>query len=405
MLGVVTALVIAVVTALLISQSSDSPRDSPTAGASTSVGAGGADGVHGGGTDAAGGPSADIPAGTPITPKAGNIPMTKLKVGDKPPQFILFSFDGAGRHDKLNEFLAAAAPTDSRFTGFLTGLYLLEDSNANLYTGPGAKQGSSEVGFGGDQAEVVQRINDLNNLYALGDEIGTHYNGHFCDLGANWSTDQWNNELDQFYKFFTDWKTLNNLPDAPALQVPASEVKGGRTPCLAGKFDQLTPAWKAHNMIYDSSGENAFTGIAWPQQESGIWQFPIPTIYSKPFVDAGFKPLIKAMDYNFWFKFNKATEDPSTAPKLTEITLDTYRYMYQRTFNGNRAPVLIANHFNDWNGNSFNPAALQFMTETCGKPDTICTTYQDLIAWMQLQDPAVLAALQALPPVADTTDH
>ena len=136
-LGVVTALVIVVVTAGLISESSGSSGTSPAAGASTSTYAGGADALDGGGA----GSIAGTAAGTPITPKASNIPMTKLKLGDKPPQFILFSFDGAGRHDKLNEFLAAAAPSDSRFTGFLTGLYLLEDSNGSLYKGPGAKQG------------------------------------------------------------------------------------------------------------------------------------------------------------------------------------------------------------------------------------------------------------------------
>ena len=107
------------------------------------------------------------------------------------------------------------------------------------------------------------------------------------------------------------------------------------------------------------------------------------------------------MDYNFWFKFNEATEDPASQPQLTQIVLDTYRYMYQQTYDGNRAPILVANHFNDWNGNSFNPAALQFMQEVCGQPETICTTYQDVIAWMNLQDPKMLAKLQKLMPVAD----
>ena len=157
---------------------------------------------------------------------------------------------------------------------------------------------------------------------------------------------------------------MNGVTDGPKLQIPPSEVQGGRTPCLAGQMDQLTPSWQQHGMTYDSSGENPFTGIAWPEQKDGIWQFPIPTVYSPAFVSAGFSPLVKAMDYNFWFKFNEATEDPASQPQLTQIVLDTYRYMYQQTYNGNRAPILVANHFNDWNGNSFNPAALQFMQET-----------------------------------------
>lgn len=61
---------------------------------------------------------------------------------------------------------------------------------------------------------------------------------------------------------------------------------------------------------------------------------------------------------------------------------------------------MIANHFNDWNGNAFNPATADFMTEVCGLPDTYCATYSDVTAWMELQDPEVLAGWQSLPPVA-----
>jgi hypothetical protein len=337
-----------------------------------------------------------------LTPKASNVPMAKLGPGEQAPQFVIFSFDGAGSHEKMDYFLAAAEPTDSRLTGFLSGTYLLTDTSAAAYRGPGASPGTSSIGFGGDLAEVTRRVADLNNFYALGNEIGTHYNGHFCGLVGDWSTADWNSELDQFYDWFGDWKAANGLADGPELRVPPTAVKGGRTPCLAGRFDQLTPAWVAHSMTYDSSGENDFTGIAWPEQRDGVWQFPIPTVYAPAFAAAGYAPLIKPMDYNFWHKFNGAKEDPASQPELTAIVLDTYRFMYEQAYAGNRAPIIVANHFNDWNGNAFNPAAHQFLTETCGQPDTICTTYQDVIAWMELQDPEVLAGLQARPPVADT---
>jgi hypothetical protein len=321
--------------------------------------------------------------------------MTKLAPGQKPPQFVIFSFDGAGNSAKMNEFMDAAAPTNSRFTGFLSGVYLLEDANASLYQAPGARRGSSQVGFGGDQAELTQRINDLNKMYELGNEIGTHYNGHFCDLGLNWSTAQWDDELDQFFNFFTNWKSLNALPDVPDLKFPASEVKGGRTPCLNHQWNQVVQAWKDHGMTYDSSQPAPKDGIFWPQLVDGIWEFYMPQVYS-----AGLGGKVTAMDYNFWVKFNDGKEDPSSAPQLTPIVLDTYNFMYDQAYKGNRAPILIANHFNNWNGNSFNPATEQFMRETCGKPDTYCATYQDVIAWMQLQDPAVLADLQDQFPVA-----
>src|SRR6478736_3353880 len=138
-----------------------------------------------------------------------NVPMTKLAPGEQAPQFIIFSFDGAGSHQRWNEFMDAAAPTNSRFTGFLSGIYLLGDS---------AKDAG---GYGGPESDIVTEVNDLNTAYSRGMEIGTHYNGHFCDDnlpgGNQWNTADWNNELDQFFSFVRDWKTLNGYTDAPDL--------------------------------------------------------------------------------------------------------------------------------------------------------------------------------------------
>ncbi len=333
-----------------------------------------------------------------------NIPMTKLKPGQKPPQFIIFSFDGSGNHQRWQDFMAAAAPTNSRFVAFLTGLYLLGDSGKMSYTGPGHPRGKASIGFGGPQNEIVTEVKDLNQAYSRGHEIGTHYNGHFCvgddPSGAAWSTTDWNSELDQFFLFLTNWQQLNGYPAAPDLNVPATSIKGGRTPCLEGKWDQLVPAWKAHGLTYDSSMPAPYTGIAWPTQRDGIWDFPMPTVYSP-----GFKDNVMAMDFNFWVKFNGGKDEPESAPQVRTKVTQTYQYMYDRALQGNRAPVLISNHFNTWNGDSFNPPAIDFMRSTCGKPDTYCTTYSDVIAWMYLQDPTVLAALQAQPPVADSASH
>src|SRR6478752_297470 len=69
---------------------------------------------------------------------ASNVPMTKLAPGEKAPQFVIFSFDGAGSHQRWNEFMDVAAESNSRFTGFLSGIYLLGDTakDAGAYTGP-----------------------------------------------------------------------------------------------------------------------------------------------------------------------------------------------------------------------------------------------------------------------------
>jgi hypothetical protein len=330
-----------------------------------------------------------------------NVPMNKLEPGDTPPQFIIFSFDGAGSHQRWNEFMSVADESNSRFTGFLSGIYLLGDAGkyAGAYTGPGHKTGAAAIGYGGPESEIVTEVNDLNTAYMKGHEIGTHYNGHFCDDappgGNQWTTADWNDELDQFYKFVENWKTINGYTDAPDLIVPPESIKGGRTPCLTGSLDTLIPAWKAHGMTYDSSMPAPRNGIYWPQKVDGIWEFYMPQVYSP-----GFEGMTTAMDYNFWAKFNGARDEPDTAPELRSIVKGTYEYMFDQTYNGNRAPILIANHFNKWNGDSFNPPAMDFMREKCGQPDVICATYQDVIAWMDMQDPAVLQELLDRAPVA-----
>lgn len=136
-------------------------------------------------------------------------------------------------------------------------------------------------------------------------------------------------------------------------------------------------------------------GIFWPRKIRGIWEFPIPYVYSPPL-----KARQTALDYNFWYTYNGAQDRPKDARKIRRIVRQTYEYMYQRAFDGNRAPLVIANHFNDWNNNAFNPATWDFMRKVCGNPETICATYQDVIAWMELQDPEVIAGFQKLGPVA-----
>jgi hypothetical protein len=103
------------------------------------------------------------------------------------------------------------------------------------------------------------------------------------------------------------------------------------------------------------------------------------------------------MDYNLWFSLNQAKEDKSRRDEFAEVTTNTYRAAYNAALQGNRAPLVIGNHFNDWAGGAFSSAVEQFMPEVCTKPETICTTYSQVIKWMQVQSPEVLDALRRQP--------
>lgn len=327
-------------------------------------------------------------------PTEPNFEVTKLAPGEVPPQFIIFSFDGAGSTQKWASFSEAAKKVNARFTGFLTGTYLVPDAAKTAYQGPGHAPGKSSVGFGGTPDEVAATVTALNNAKAAGHEIGTHFNGHFCagaePSGKDWSTEQWNSELDQFFNFLTNYQTIGSVP-GPKLEVVAADIKGERTPCLEGKPEIFFPALLAHGMTYDTSLVS--NGMVWPKLINGIWEFWMPSVQ----VPALGKSTI-AMDYNFWVRFNSGKDEPARAGEFTTMVLDTYRSMLQAAQAGNHAPLVIGNHFNNWSGNAFNPAIEQFMLEACDKPGVVCTTYQHVLTWMGAQDPAVLQTLLDSPP-------
>ena len=74
--------------------------------------------------------------------------------------------------------------------------------------------------------------------------------------------------------------------------------------------------------------------------------------------------------------------------------LATYRDLYRAALRGNRAPLVLGNHFNDWNDHAYRDALATFVEETCSKPQTECITYSDLVTWLEAQRPSVLRALQ-----------
>jgi hypothetical protein len=333
-------------------------------------------------------PGGENPAPAAATPgPAARDWLRRLNPGERPPQFVLFSFDGAGAHDHWQKMLELSQRSNARFTAFLSGIYLLSDEQRSQYIGPGHPAGKASITFGGTPEEVRTRIDDLNTAQQRGVEIGTHYNGHFCK-GAEpsvgrWNAQQWRLELDQFFKFVSQ-------AGAQGLRVDSATIKGGRTPCLEGRFDLLFQALADRGMTYDSS--QVSDGVAWPEKQGGIWEFWMPEL-RMPAIDKK----VVMMDYNLWYSLNRAKDDKSRRDEFARATLGMYRAAYDAALRANRGPLVVGNHFNDWAGGGFSVATEQFMAEVCGKPETVCTTYSDVIKWMELQSPAVLEGLQKAP--------
>ena len=342
------------------------------------------------------------PSSTSTSAKAGpgdGFVPKKLKPGEKPPQFIVVSFDGVGWHQKWQYWFDIMQKVPFHFTGFLSGTYMLSTATKDKYQGPGHGVGKASIGWNAP-SDLPVEIADLNQSLAAGNEIGTHFNGHFCSDNApggfDWNTTDWNNELDQFFSLVKNVDANNSLPASTTLNVTAQDIKGERTPCLEGHLDDLFPALKAHNMTYDSS----FTrrGVSWPTQskDNKIWQlgmaeYPIHGTHHYQIT----------MDYNFYYTQRQASSNgvsPEESKADSAVVQATYQDMYNATYHGNRAPLILGNHFNAWNNNAYSDAIGNFVLANCGKPNTYCVPFRDVIAWMNVQDPARLAQLQAEQP-------
>ena len=302
------------------------------------------------------------------------------------------SFDGAGNHDLFQHYLAVAERNSARFTFFLTGTYLLPEDLRTQYLPPRKPPGTSAVGFAARSA-FPNRITDLTQAWLAGHEIGTHFNGHFCDaagVGA-WDAADWRSEITQFNDLLDNWQARLGTPALQPLPFDHTEVVGGRTPCLAGNRDQMLPVFKEFGYRYDASDPGQ---LKWPVLlPAGLWQFPLQAVNR-----AGTDRKNLSMDYNFYVNQSGGKDVAGDAARAVEQqTYDSLLNAYNAVHTGNRAPLFVGSHFNLWSEGAYRNALTRFADAVCTQPDTRCISNRDLADWLDAQDPAVLAALQAQP--------
>src|SRR5438067_7066460 len=126
----------------------------------------------------------------------------------RPPQFVMISFDGSGDVPLWRHWRAVSKRTGAHFSFFVSGVYLLDRTGAGRYHPPRHRPGSSDIGFSPDAAAVRALVHQIDQGYAEGEEIGTHYNGHFCEPYAGnvetWSESDWIDEIEQFHLLMHD---------------------------------------------------------------------------------------------------------------------------------------------------------------------------------------------------------
>ncbi|WP_306321158.1 MULTISPECIES: hypothetical protein [unclassified Streptomyces] len=323
----------------------------------------------------------------------------RLEPGQRPPQFVVFSWDGAGEvgNGLFPRFLKLAEDHGAHMTFFLSGLYLLPESKKRLYRPPNNPVGASDIGYLTD-AHIKETLTYVRRAWLEGHEIGTHFNGHFC-VGsgsvADWTPAQWRDEIGQAKSFVKKWRTHTGWQDLPALPFDYDkELAGGRTPCLLGQ-DSLLPAARDLGWRYDASSPGGRQ--RWPEKRLGVWDLPLQAV---PFPGRSFEVL--SMDYNMLANqsLNSTRAPAHNYPAWREQSAQAYIQGFKRAYETNRAPFFIGNHFEDWNGGIYMDAveeALKHIAATAEKHDDVrLVSFRQFVDWLDTQDPKVLAELRTL---------
>ncbi|MEV1052453.1 hypothetical protein [Streptomyces sp. NPDC049887] len=318
----------------------------------------------------------------------------RLKPGQKPPQFVVFSWDGAGEDDlKLfSHFREVGRKHGITMTYFLSGVYLLPESKSELYDPPRHERGRSDIGFN-DTKGIKATVRELRGAWLDGNEIGTHFNGHFCGPlggGATWTPEEWGSELAQAKSFVKKWRTNAGLPHEQSLPFDYDrELIGARTPCLEGRDNFLRIAAK-QGFRYDSSG---ISEQIWPDRKHGLWDLSLQMV---PVPGRAFETL--STDYNFMInQSGTAKGAPSMHTFWGNQMRDGLIKGFNRAYMGNRAPLVIGNHFESWNGGAYVRAVEQTIGYVCVQRDVRCVSFRQLVDWLDAQDPEVLRRLRTLP--------
>ncbi|MCQ6556563.1 hypothetical protein NPS70_25765 [Streptomyces sp. C10-9-1] len=318
-----------------------------------------------------------------------------LEPGQTPPQFVVFSWDGAGEvgNGLFPRFLELARNHGAAMTFFLSGIYLLPESRKSLYRPPNNSVGASDIGYLTDE-HIRDTLANIRQAWLDGHEIGTHFNGHFCAGSGsvgNWSSADWRSEIDQAVKFVTEWRTNSGWKDLEPLPFDyRRELVGGRTPCLLGQ-DELLPTARRLGWRYDASSPGGRQ--VWPDKRQGLWDLPLQQV---PFPGHSFEVL--SMDYNMLANQSKNSTQgvPAKYPGWREQATGAYLAGFRRAYESNRAPLFIGNHFEQWNGGIYMDAVEESLTRMAGEKDVRLVSFRQFCDWLDVQDPGVLAKLRSL---------
>ena len=310
-----------------------------------------------------------------------NSPRVKYQISSSTPQFVVLSFDGSKSVDMLNETLAFEQKMQSEgkplhFTYFINAAYFITKDNATLYQAPRQSPGVSNIGFSYSSKDIPFRIKAFNTAFTEGNEIGSHSAGHYD--GATWSYDEWKQEFNSFGSLMQN-VPKNNPTEQIDIPTFLGSIQGFRAPNL-GVNGNLYKVLSEFHFSYDASGVSKID--VWPQKDGyGVWHIPLGII----FLGENKKPIV-AMDYNLWMRQSGAKEMAVKGTSLWNTYYNevesAYMEYFNTNYNGNRGPIVIADHFSKWNDGVYWEAMKTFAENVCGQPQVRCVTFSELVNYL-----------------------
>ncbi|MBL7557264.1 MAG: hypothetical protein JNM24_15665 [Bdellovibrionaceae bacterium] len=311
---------------------------------------------------------------------------------ERPPQFVLISFDGSKSHNFWRETFRLSDEADAQFTYFISGVYFLQKKDKLSYQPPKRKAGASDIGFADNDLMDIQKrtefiwhgMNELKHPV----EIGSHVNGHFD--GSYWNLEEWTQEFNEFHRLvervFSFYPTLNTRFANQWEYKLHGMIKGFRAPLLAGQVSITGQVLKDFQYSYDAS--QVLKG-KWPYKHTpDLWNVGLSRIAL-----AGTKRETVAMDYNILYGQCNGVFNPKDSGECKEIdgtlldyyekqTHMSYIQAFLKNYYGNRMPLSIGHHFSLWNKGIYWKALQRFVRDVCQLPEVRCVSHAQLVDWM-----------------------
>lgn len=303
-----------------------------------------------------------------LSPASGRARRARAPAHPERTQFVVVSMDatpGAGPVEtefllRVQEAFARYPSADGRpssFTLFINAGFLQLDPSARRHARDAdaapfrgtLPRNQPSIEYARDLEELARRVENVRTIQQRGVELGSHGVRHVD--GRDWDQEAWTRELDDHSRILA----LHEL--APPV--------GMRAPFLGANAEYFREL-QERRFRYDTSRVLS-RGPRWPARvrrpdgsDSLVWEFALPRVE------------LSGGRHSVFFDLTLRNRHHVGDEEYEALA----RRLFERTYRGSRAPVLLSGH-----GNYMRPT-LSLVRRVCGLPDVRCGTFAELADYM-----------------------